>query len=195
MKKTNLKVMDNTANTKQAIKKETEQRYDGKAIAFIKSRKAEHKIHKMAEEMYKTAELAGVELVDVIVDDSANDDIDRREITDFCKTVDDTDALVVLVNNLFAFTTDLDDLLKFVETLMYKPVMILEMEHHHILSLDYSDDSEVDEYLGRLRFTDVEFGTIVRYGDGSIAGVFPTEQEAYEYFGLDDLEDEKNDGI
>lgn len=47
----------------------------------------------------------------------------------------------------------------------------------------------------RLRFTDVEFGTIVRYGDGSIAGVFPTEQEAYEYFGLDDLEDEKNDGI
>ena len=145
MKKTNLKVMDNTANTKQAIKKETEQRYDGKAIAFIKSRKAEHKIHKMAEEMYKTAELAGVELVDVIVDDSANDYIDRREITDFCKTVDDTDALVVLVNNLFAFTTDLDDLLKFVETLMYKPVMILEMEHHHILSLDYSDDSEVDE--------------------------------------------------
>ena len=105
MKKTNLKVMDNTANTKQAIKKETEQRYDGKAIAFIKSRKAEHKIHKMAEEMYKTAELAGVELVDVIVDDSANDDIDRREITDFCKTVDDTDALVVLVNNLFAFQT------------------------------------------------------------------------------------------
>lgn len=142
MKKTNLRVMDNTANTKQAIKKETEQRYDGKAIAFIKSRKAEHK---MAEEMYKTAELAGVELVDVIVDDSVNDDIDRREITDFCKTVDDTDALVVLVNTLFAFTADLDDLLKFVETLMYKPVMILEMEHHHILSLDYSYDSEVDE--------------------------------------------------
>jgi len=50
-------------------------------------------------------------------------------------------------------------------------------------------------YKGALRFTTVEFGTIVRYGDGSIAGVFPTEQEAYEYFGLDDLEDEKNDGI
>ena len=53
----------------------------------------------------------------------------------------------------------------------------------------------IHKSLGRLRFTDVEFGTIVRYGDGSIAGVFPTEQEAYEYFGLDDLEDEKNDGI
>lgn len=50
-------------------------------------------------------------------------------------------------------------------------------------------------YKGTLRSTTVEFGTIVRNGDGSIAGVFPTEQEAYEYFGLDDLEDEKNDGI
>lgn len=49
--------------------------------------------------------------------------------------------------------------------------------------------------IGRRSFTDVEYGTIVRNGDGSIAGVFPTEQEAYEYFGLDDLEDEKNDGI
>ena len=53
----------------------------------------------------------------------------------------------------------------------------------------------IHKSLGRLRLTVVEFGTIVRYGDGSIAGVFPTEQEAYEYFGLDDLEDEKNDGI
>lgn len=48
---------------------------------------------------------------------------------------------------------------------------------------------------GTLRFANVEYGTIVRNSDGSIAGVFPTEQEAYEYFDLDDLEDEKNDGI
>lgn len=37
--------------------------------------------------------------------------------------------------------------------------------------------------------TNVEYGTIVRYGDGNIAGVFPTEQEAYEYFDLDETED------
>lgn len=37
---------------------------------------------------------------------------------------------------------------------------------------------------GTLRFANVEYGTIVRYGDGNIAGVFPTEQEAYEYFDL-----------
>lgn len=43
---------------------------------------------------------------------------------------------------------------------------------------------------GTLRFTNVEYGTIVRNGDGSIAGEFPTEQEAYEYF--DSEETEKN---
>ncbi len=42
---------------------------------------------------------------------------------------------------------------------------------------------------GTLRFANVEYGTIVRYGDGNIAGVFPTEQEAYEYFDLDETED------
>ena len=42
---------------------------------------------------------------------------------------------------------------------------------------------------GTLRFTNVEYGTIVRYGDGSIAGVFPTEQEADEYCDLDETED------
>jgi len=36
----------------------------------------------------------------------------------------------------------------------------------------------------------VEFGTIVRNGDGSIAGVFPTEQEAYEYFESEETEED-----
>lgn len=43
--------------------------------------------------------------------------------------------------------------------------------------------------IGTLRFTNVEFGTIVRTGDGSIAGVFPTEQEAYEYFSSEKTEE------
>lgn len=42
---------------------------------------------------------------------------------------------------------------------------------------------------GTLRFTNVEYGTIVRNGDGSIAGVFPTEQEAYEYFDSEEVEE------
>lgn len=42
---------------------------------------------------------------------------------------------------------------------------------------------------GTLRFTNVRYGTIVRNGDGSIAGVFPTEQEAYEYFDSEETEE------
>ena len=43
---------------------------------------------------------------------------------------------------------------------------------------------------GTKRFTNVEFGTMVRNGDGSIAGVFPTEQEAYEYFESEETEED-----
>lgn len=42
---------------------------------------------------------------------------------------------------------------------------------------------------GTLRVTNVRYGTIVRNGDGSIAGVFPTEQEAYEYFDSEETEE------
>ena len=48
-----------------------------KAVAFIKSRKADHKIHAMAAEMIDMAEQLDIVITDVIVDESANDDIDR----------------------------------------------------------------------------------------------------------------------
>ena len=78
MKKTDFRVMDNRDVVAQ---------FDGKAIAFIKSRKADHKIHAMATEMIEMALDLDVELTDVIVDGSANDDIDRRVITDFCQYI------------------------------------------------------------------------------------------------------------
>lgn len=81
MKKTDFRVMNN---------KDVEVEFDGKAIAFIKSRKADHKIHAMAEEMIKMALAIGIELTDVIVDGGADEDIDRRSITDFCQTLDKT---------------------------------------------------------------------------------------------------------
>lgn len=68
MKKTDFRVMNN---------QDVELEFDGKAIAFIKSRKADHKIHAMAEEMIKMALAIGIELTDVIVEGGANEDIDR----------------------------------------------------------------------------------------------------------------------
>ena len=136
MKKTDFRVMNN---------EDVEVKFDGKAIAFIKSRKADHKIHAMAEEMIKMALAIGIELTDVIVDGGAADDIDRRSIADFCQTLDKTGAVVVFADNIFSFTSDPDDLFKFIDTLLIRPVLLVDMEHNHTWALECPDDSESDE--------------------------------------------------
>lgn len=136
MKKTEFRVMDNKDVTPQ---------FDGKAIAFIKSRKADHKIHAMAADMIEMALSRNIELTDVIVDDGVDEDIDRGVISDFCQTLDETEAVMVFVNNIFAFTTDPDDLFKFIDMLMNRPVLLVDMEYHHTWAPECPDDSESDE--------------------------------------------------
>lgn len=34
--------------------------------------------------------------------------------------------------------------------------------------------------LGQFKFTVAEFGTVVRFGNGDVQGVYPTDDEAYE---------------
>ena len=133
MKKTDFRIMDN---------KDVASQFDGKAIAFIRSRKADHKIHAMAAEMIAMALAVGIELTDVIVDGGADDDIDRRIISDFCQTLDETEAVMVVVNNIFAFTTDPDDLFKFIDTLMNRPVLLVDMEQHHAWMPECPDESD-----------------------------------------------------
>lgn len=136
MKKANFEVVGNPEAMKHL---------DNKAIAFIKSRKAEHKIHAMAAEMSEMAKELNVELTDVIVEDMASDDIDRAIIIEFCQTLDKTDAVMVFVSNIFAFTYDSDDLLKFIDTLVNRSVIIIDMRNHHTWVPDFPDDSESDE--------------------------------------------------
>lgn len=136
MKRTDFKIMEN---------KDVAPQFEGKAIAFIKSRKAEYKIHAMAAEMIEMALAVGVELTDVIVDGGADEDIDRGSITDFCQTLDKSGAVVVFVDNIFSFTTDSDDLFKFIDTLMNRPVLLVDMEHNHTWAPECTDDSESDE--------------------------------------------------
>ena len=108
MKKTSFRVVENTeAANAQAVKNND----NFKAVAFIKSRKADHKIHAMAAEMIDMAEQLDIVITDVIVDESANDDIDRAVVTDFCQTLDEVEAEAVFVNDILDFTSDPDDCL------------------------------------------------------------------------------------
>ena len=133
MKKTNFRVVRNT---------DEKMKCDGKAVVFIKSRKADHKIHAAAAEMIKMAESLNLEVTDVIVDESANLDIDRAEITKLCQMVEVPETVMIIVTSVFDFTDDVDDLLKFMEMLMNHPVMVVDPSHHITWS---PEDSELDE--------------------------------------------------
>ncbi len=109
MKKTNFEVVDNSEAMKHL---------DNKAIAFNKSRKAEHKIHAMAAEIIQMAKELDVELTNVIVDDMAGDDVNRAIIIEFCQILNKTDVVMVFLSNIFTFIYALDDLLQFILTWM-----------------------------------------------------------------------------
>lgn len=133
MKKTNFEVV----STPEAMN-----HLDDKAIVFIKSRNTEHKNHAMAAEMIEMAKELDVELTGIILDDMSSDDIDRAIITEFCRILDKTDAVMVFVSNIFAFTYDPDNLLKFMDNLMNHPVIIVDVGNHHTWVPDFLDDSE-----------------------------------------------------
>ena len=116
MKKTSFRVVENTeAANAQAVKNND----NFKAVAFV--------------------------ITDVIVDESANDDIDRAVVTDFCQTLDEVEAEAVFVNDILDFTSDPDDLLKFVDTLLNRPVILFDMKRHHAWLPDILDESDSAE--------------------------------------------------
>ena len=95
--------------------------------------------------MIDMAEQLDIVITDVIVDESANDDIDRAVVTDFCQTLDEVEAEAVFVNDILDFTSDPDDLLKFVDTLLNRPVILFDMKRHHAWLPDILDESDSAE--------------------------------------------------
>ena len=87
----------------------------------------------------------GIDITDVIMDESADDDIDRVEVTDFCKTVEEMEADAVFVSDILDFTRDPDDLLKFLDNLLNRPVLIFDMKRHHAWIPKILDKSDSDE--------------------------------------------------
>lgn len=73
---------------------------------------------------------------------------------------------MVFVSNILHSPVLKMSYLKFIDTLMNRPVIIVDMRNHHIWVLGFPDDCESDEEQG----------------------VFPTKQEAYEYFDSEEME-------
>lgn len=115
-----------------------------KAVGLIKSRKADAKIMKMAESMYSLAEAMDVELLDVVVDETADTDIDREEITAVCSLIEKADISILIVQSLDHLTDDEEDLDKFMSRASDEGIVVVDMENKVIIIPSDSEESETD---------------------------------------------------
>lgn len=115
-----------------------------KAVGLIKSRKADAKIMKMAESMYSLAEAMDVELLDVVVDETADTDIDREEITAVCSLIEKADVSILIVQSLDHLTDDEEDLDKFMSRASDEGIAVVDMENKVIIIPSDSEESEAD---------------------------------------------------
>lgn len=115
-----------------------------KAVGLIKSRKSDAKIMKMAESMYSLAEAMDVELLDVVVDETANTDIDREEITAVCSLIEKADVSILILQSLDHLTDDEEDLDKFMSRVSDKGIAVVDMENKVIIIPSDSEESEAD---------------------------------------------------
>lgn len=115
-----------------------------KAVGLIKSRKADAKIMKMAESMYSLAEAMDVELLDVVVDETADKDIDREEITAVCSLIEKEDVSILIVQSLDHLTDDEEDLDKFMSRASDEGIAVVDMKNKVIIIHSDSEESEAD---------------------------------------------------
>lgn len=106
------------------ILKYDEKEIKGRAVIFLKSRKADFKIHSMAAQLNELAEDMNLEVEDIIVDSSGSTDVDRAEITELYKCIESSEVMIVLVKSILDITDDIDDLAKFINMVVHEPVVI-----------------------------------------------------------------------
>lgn len=99
-----------------------------KAIGFIKSRKSDDKIMEMAALMHTMAKDLEVDLVDVIVDETADFDVDRKYVTELVQYLEQPEILFVFVQSLLHISQDTDDLLKFATLAEMKGIVLISIE-------------------------------------------------------------------
>ena len=87
---------------------------DGLGVGFVKSRKAPKKVIEQELEMHDEAEFRGIDLVNIIVDDSSGADVDRFCIDNLVEWMEKKMIDVLVVNDIHDITKDQDDLVEFI---------------------------------------------------------------------------------
>jgi DNA invertase Pin-like site-specific DNA recombinase len=76
----------------------------------------------------------GIELMDVIVDQTASRDIDREAVNDLCLWVENAPVSVIMVDFLSDITDDEADLSKFMQVMTENGILIICFAEHAIYS-------------------------------------------------------------
>ncbi len=82
-------------------------------VGFIKSRKSEEKLMEQAADLIKQSSEHGIDIVDVIIDDSSGIDIDRSAIDDLAEWIESRKITTVVLRKFSDVADDLDDREKF----------------------------------------------------------------------------------
>lgn len=99
-----------------------------KGIGFIKTRKSDEKAERMKEELIQVASKNELKLLDVIVDDSSGNDIDRENIDLLLEVMEKEVVKALVVRSVFDITKDVDDLVTFFRKAEELDVSIYTME-------------------------------------------------------------------
>jgi DNA invertase Pin-like site-specific DNA recombinase len=106
----------------------------GYGVAFIKTRAADSKIREMQLALEELGKEIGIELMDVIVDQTASRDIDREAVNDLCLWVENAPVSAIFVDFLGNITNDEADLSKFMQVMTQKGILIICLAEHSIYS-------------------------------------------------------------
>lgn len=121
-------------NNEQKTEANEPSRPKGQGVIFVKTRKSDDKIHDLVSEMKALAKATDVEVVDVIVDELASNDVDRGYVGRLSDWMENSSVGIFFVKSIMDIADDEDDLDKFIEKAMYYGMIIVDFTEHAIIT-------------------------------------------------------------
>lgn len=114
----------------------------GQGVIFIKTRMSDDKIHDLVAEMKEVAAATDVEIMDVVVDEYASNDVDRGYVTRLSDWIENSPVGIIFVKSITDITDDEADLDKFIEKAMYYGMIIVDFTEQAIIAPYLPEDDE-----------------------------------------------------
>lgn len=118
------------------IEKNEKSEIPGYGLAFMKTRAGDRKVRRLQNSIEQLGRELGVEMMDVIIDDSVSRDIDRKQLDWIYHWIEVAPIHLLLVDRLSNITDDADDLDKFLRQMNEEEIVIVCMDDKEIIMPD-----------------------------------------------------------